>query len=126
MRGAALKLGQMLSTMEEGTVPPLIQNALERARAQADFLPDNQLEGALRQAYGKDWRDLFISFNMNPIAAASIGQVHEAVLKESNEKVAIKIQYPGIAECVDQDVSNFKRIIKCICLVVKVSGWFIS
>lgn len=126
MRGAALKLGQMLSTMEEGTIPPVIQAALERARAQADFLPDDQLEMTLQQSYGKNWRDNFTSFNMHPIAAASIGQVHEAILKENNEKVAIKIQYPGIAECVDQDISNFKTIIKCICFAVINSNRNIS
>ena len=113
MRGAALKLGQVLSTMEDSTIPPLIKSALERARAEADFLPDDQLIEALKAAYGENWKDNFSSFKMNPIAAASIGQVHEAYLKEDNVKVAVKIQYPGIAECVDQDINNFRKIIKC-------------
>lgn len=111
MRGAALKLGQVLSTMEDSTVPPLIKNALERARANADFLPDDQLVAALKGAYGENWKEPFHEFDMMPIAAASIGQVHQAILKKTKEKVAVKIQYPGIAECVDQDMNNFKRVI---------------
>lgn len=122
MRGAALKLGQALSSMEESVIPPEIKTALERARAEADFLPDDQLESALKEAYGERWRDNFASFNMDPIAAASIGQVHEATLKDSNEKVVVKIQYPGIAECVDQDIDNFRAIFKCIFLAMGSDG----
>ena len=113
MRGAALKIGQLLSTMEDSLVPPIIKRELERARAQADFLPADQLLVALKERYGNDWEKHFSSFNMTPIAAASIGQVHEAVLKENGARVAVKIQYPGIAECVDQDMDNFKRLVKC-------------
>ncbi|MDR3549244.1 MAG: AarF/ABC1/UbiB kinase family protein [Candidatus Pacebacteria bacterium] len=124
MRGAALKLGQVLSTFEDSMVPPLIKNALERARAQADILPEEQLLETLEEGYGKDWRKNFSSFDMEPIAAASIGQVHSAVLKENGQRVAIKIQYPGIADSIDQDLDNFKRIVKVTNIIPK--GLFID
>lgn len=111
MRGAALKLGQVISTFEDSVIHPLIKTALLRARQQADFLPQEQLLEAIKNAYGENWKDKFLSFNLNPVAAASIGQVHEAVLKENGKKVAIKFIYPGIADCVDQDLDNFKRIL---------------
>jgi len=128
MRGAALKLGQILSTLEDSFMPPIIKAALERARCEADFLPDDQLLNALIENYGPDWKNIFAEFNFVPIAAASIGQVHEAVLKENGQKVAVKIQYPGILECVDQDLDNFKRIVKSIFDFIKFmkSYWDIT
>lgn len=94
MRGAALKLGQMLSLHDEGTMPPALVKALERVRQGADYMPKHQLEQQLASQLGSDWRGLFSDFDEVPIAAASIGQVHKGTLIDGT-KVAIKIQYPG-------------------------------
>ena len=75
MRGAALKLGQMLSIQDENVLPPQFQAALERVRAGADVMPRRQLESVLAAELGPDWRAGVADFDYQPLAAASIGQV---------------------------------------------------
>ncbi len=75
MRGAALKLGQMLSIQDESILSPELTQALERVRAGADIMPSTQLHRQLCKGLGDNWMDKFESFDDNPIAAASIGQV---------------------------------------------------
>ena len=75
MRGAALKLGQMLSIQDENVLPPQFQAALERVRAGADVMPRRQLEGVLVAELGPHWRAGVAEFDYQPLAAASIGQV---------------------------------------------------
>ena len=78
MRGAALKLGQMLSIQDENVMPPQFQAALERVRAGADVMPRRQLEKVLNSELGSEWRERVQEFDDQPLAAASIGQVHGA------------------------------------------------
>ena len=59
---------------------------------------------------GKEWQKNFREINLYPFAAASIGQVHEGILS-NGQKVALKMQYTGIANCIDADLDNFKRLI---------------
>ena len=73
MRGAALKLGQMLSLQDETMMPSSLQKALERVRQSADYMPKHQLETQLISQLGNNWKDNFIEFDEIPIAAASIG-----------------------------------------------------
>ncbi len=80
MRGAALKLGQVLSTLEDSMVPPVVKEALERARAQADIMPQKQLEACLAANYGPDWSRRFTHFELEPVAAAYMCDVHRAQL----------------------------------------------
>lgn len=94
MRGAALKVGQMLSIQDETVLPPQIQAALERVRAGADVMPRGQVEGQLKSELGKNWQTKVAEFDFQPRAAASIGQVHAATLHDGRQ-VAMKIQYPG-------------------------------
>ncbi|OQR95554.1 hypothetical protein THRCLA_07766 [Thraustotheca clavata] len=110
MRGAALKLGQMLSIQDESTIPPQLALALDRVRQGAHIMPKAQLHSQLTKAWGDDWRSQFEEFDENPVAAASIGQVHRATLK-SGEVVAVKIQYPGVAESIASDLLNLKRLV---------------
>ncbi|WIA42034.1 hypothetical protein OEZ86_009324 [Tetradesmus obliquus] len=110
MRGAALKIGQMLSIQDETVLPPQIQAALERVRAGADVMPRSQLEGQLRSELGRDWEARVAEFDAEPRAAASIGQVHAALLHDGRQ-VAMKIQYPGVARSIESDVDNLMRLI---------------
>eukprot|EP00198_Chlamydomonas_reinhardtii_P013183 XP_001702520.1 ubiquinone biosynthesis protein [Chlamydomonas reinhardtii] len=110
MRGAALKIGQMLSIQDESVLPPQVQAALERVRAGADVMPRSQLEGVLVAELGPDWQQELAEFDWEPRAAASIGQVHTAVLKDGR-RVAMKIQYPGVARSIESDVDNLMRLI---------------
>lgn len=110
-RGAALKVGQMLSIQDDAIIPKHIADVFERVRQSADYMPFSQVESQLIYSFGKDWEtSLFQSFEQKPFAAASIGQVHRAVTK-SGEPVAVKIQYPKVAESIDSDVENLKLIL---------------
>lgn len=111
MRGAALKLGQMLSLQDESSLPPSLGKALERVKQAADYMPKRQLEAQLESQLGADWRSKLLEFDPVPIAAASIGQVHRARLLDGTE-VAMKIQYPGVAESIDSDLMNLKRLVQ--------------
>ncbi|KAJ8544415.1 hypothetical protein ON010_g11852 [Phytophthora cinnamomi] len=110
MRGAALKLGQMLSIQDEAMIPSKLAVALDRVRENAHVMPKDQLHHQLETELGEDWRSKFQEFDDVPIAAASIGQVHRATLL-NGERVAIKIQYPGVAESIGSDLSNLKRLV---------------
>ncbi|KAL8527105.1 hypothetical protein ACS0TY_005104 [Phlomoides rotata] len=110
MRGAALKLGQMLSIQDESLVPAPILQALEIVRQGADRMPKNQLNQVLDAELGSDWSCKLTSFDYEPLAAASIGQVHRAVTRDGVE-VAMKIQYPGVADSIESDIDNVKLLL---------------
>jgi len=115
VRGAALKIGQMLSIQDESTLNPQISKLFERVRQSADYMPENQLEKVMIQEFGQNWlSDNFNDFNKKPFAAASIGQVHLASLKEDGRKVAVKVQYPGIAKGIESDIKNLMGLLRVI------------
>lgn len=105
VRGAALKLGQMLSIQDDAFINPQLAKIFERVRQSADFMPSKQMMKAISSDLGPNWRDQLEYFEEKPFAAASIGQVHLARLKDGRE-VAMKIQYPGVAKSIDSDVNN--------------------
>lgn len=112
MRGAALKIGQMLSLSDETMIPPQIAKALERVRTQADVMPKRQFEKVMTNEFGSDWREKFGGDNFEdlPVAAASIGQVHRTVLPDGR-MCAVKVQYPGVAESITSDINNLKTLL---------------
>lgn len=112
MRGAALKLGQMLSIQDENILPPRFQAALDKVRAGADVMPRKQLESVMKEQLGSSWRDLFVEFEDKPMAAASIGQVHAATIEDGMQEVVLKVQYPGVARSIESDVDNLMRLIR--------------
>ncbi|KAL7695679.1 ABC1 protein [Lotmaria passim] len=122
MRGAVLKLGQMLSIQDENTIPSHVTALFERVRDQAFAMPPAQLDRTLAKEFGTaKWRsELFETFDEIPMAAASIGQVHRATLKPGASgtdptqppvEVAVKVQYPGVAQSIDSDVANLKMLM---------------
>nr|XP_018632457.1 protein ABC transporter 1, mitochondrial isoform X2 [Nicotiana tomentosiformis] len=110
MRGAALKLGQMLSIQDESVIPAPILAALDVVRQGADVMPRSQLNQVLGSELGQDWSSKLKSFDYEPMAAASIGQVHRAVTKDGMD-VAMKIQYPGVADSIESDIDNVKLLL---------------
>lgn len=111
MRGAAMKVGQLIS-MEGGDVlPPEWASILARLRDQADFMPPQQLKKVLTQEWGADFLKQFKRFDVRPIAAASIGQVHKAETRDGRH-LAVKVQYPGVARSINSDVDNVYGLIK--------------
>jgi predicted unusual protein kinase regulating ubiquinone biosynthesis (AarF/ABC1/UbiB family) len=116
MRGAAMKLGQLLSMEAGELLPPELSRILERLRADAHGMPLGQVVGVLNRAWGDGWERRFQRFSFTPLAAASIGQVHEAVTREG-EHLAIKIQYPGVRRSIDSDVDNVASILRLVRLI---------
>uniref|UniRef100_A0A3Q3MEQ6 NUMB like endocytic adaptor protein n=1 Tax=Mastacembelus armatus TaxID=205130 RepID=A0A3Q3MEQ6_9TELE len=111
VRGAALKIGQMLSIQDNSFINPQLQKIFERVRQSADFMPTWQTNKVLEEDLGPGWRDKLLFFEDKPFAAASIGQVHHAVLKDGRD-IAMKIQYPGVAESIRSDVNNLMSLLK--------------
>jgi predicted unusual protein kinase regulating ubiquinone biosynthesis (AarF/ABC1/UbiB family) len=111
MRGAAMKLGQLLSMDSGDFVPPELADILARLRADAEPMTDAQLARILVGQWGDDWRQKLSAFDARPIAAASIGQVHRARSVDGRD-LAVKIQYPDIADSIDSDVENASMLLK--------------
>jgi len=111
LRGAAMKVGQMLSMDAGDLVPPELAEILAKLRSDAKAMPHKQLTQLLVEHWGSDWIAPFAQFELRPFAAASIGQVHLAYL-DTGEKLAIKIQYPGIRDSIDSDIDNVASLLK--------------
>ncbi|WP_010217072.1 ABC1 kinase family protein [Sphingomonas sp. PAMC 26621] len=111
LRGAAMKLGQMISMDAGDMLPPELATILGRLRDNANHMPPQQLDAVLTKEWGKDWRRRFAHFQAHPIAAASIGQVHRARMPDGRE-LAIKVQYPGVQGSIDSDVDNVATLLR--------------
>lgn len=116
LRGGAMKLGQMLSLQGADLLPPEFAQALERLRSQAAPMPTRQLRAVLGRELGAGWRQRFARFDEEPIAAASIGQVHRARATDGRE-LALKIQYPGVARSIRGDVANLAALLRLLDLL---------
>jgi predicted unusual protein kinase regulating ubiquinone biosynthesis (AarF/ABC1/UbiB family) len=124
MRGAAMKMGQMLSMESADILPRQFTDTLAALRDSANRMPRSQVNGVLGREYGKGWQDRFQSFDYEPIAAASIGQVHRATARDGRE-LALKIQYPGVAKSIGSDVDNmamFLRMARILPIEMDISG----
>ena len=111
LRGAAMKLGQMLS-MENGmALPPELTAILGQLQANAPAMPPRQLRAMLDAEWGPGWQRRFASFDVRPIAAASIGQVHRAQTHDGAD-LAIKVQFPGVAASIDSDIATLGRLLR--------------
>ncbi len=118
MKGAAMKVGQMLS-LQDAFLPPEVAVVLRSLQGETPSLPLEMVEDQLAAELG-DPLQLFASFEPEAFAAASIGQVHRAVLRDGRQ-VAVKIQYPDIDRIVEADLGNLRRVLKSVVgLVSKV------
>ena len=111
LRGAAMKIGQLVSLQGEDVLPPEFAQALAVLRAQATPMPSQQLRRVLGREYGKGWERRFSTFDYEPVAAASIGQVHRATTPDGRD-LALKIQYPGVARSIASDVDNVAVLLR--------------
>lgn len=125
MRGAAMKMGQMMSLDSTDYLPREFAEALAVLRDSAHTMPDSQLRRVLGREYGKGWEAKFEHFDYQPIAAASIGQVHRARSRDGRD-IALKIQYPGVAKSINSDVDNMAallRLSKLLPVEIDLSGF---
>lgn len=115
MKGAAMKLGQMLSVIDIGLVPESaradFQRKLAALRDQAPAVSFDEMRAVLEADLGKPLGSVFAEFDAEPIAAASIGQVYRATLPDGRA-VAVKVQYPGIATAVRADLKNLRLLLR--------------
>jgi predicted unusual protein kinase regulating ubiquinone biosynthesis (AarF/ABC1/UbiB family) len=118
MRGAAMKVGQLVSLDAGEVLPPELAQIMARLRAEADYMPPRQLRDVLNAAWGTGWTSRFSRFDVRPLAAASIGQVHRAQTRDGRD-LAIKVQYPGIRRSIDSDVTNVGALIRMSGLLPK-------
>ena len=116
MKGAAMKLGQFASFIDTEFIPDeyreIYQEQLAKLRTDAPAMPWEKVAKVLEEEYdGEPLSELFAEFDQEAFAAASIGQVHRAKLLDGRP-VAVKIQYPGIAEVLDADLRNAGTLVR--------------
>lgn len=116
LKGGAMKLGQALSVFESALpeeVAGPYRAALTKLQEAAPPMPVRTVHGVLEEALGTGWRDLFLSFDDQPAAAASIGQVHRGVWLDGRD-VAVKVQYPGAGEALLSDLTQLSRFARLL------------
>jgi predicted unusual protein kinase regulating ubiquinone biosynthesis (AarF/ABC1/UbiB family) len=117
MRGAAMKVGQMISMVEFDDLPEdqrdELQQKLATLRDSIPPVPFTRLEKLLRKELGAPLGSVFSDFDEHAFAAASIGQVHRARTLDG-EDVVVKVQYPGVAEAVDTDLRNAMLLVPLV------------
>ncbi len=118
LRGAAMKVGQLVSMESGDLLPPALVDMLARLRSDARAMPKAQVLSVLEANWGKGWEKQFKHFSFTPMAAASIGQVHRAQARDGRE-MAIKIQYPGVRQSIDSDVDNVATLLRMSGLLPK-------
>jgi predicted unusual protein kinase regulating ubiquinone biosynthesis (AarF/ABC1/UbiB family) len=110
MKGAVMKVGQVLSLMS-GVLPDEMAAQLASLQSNAPPMSYDLVRQVFEREYGKAPEDMFRKFEQEPFAAASIGQVHRAELSDG-AKVAVKVQYPGVREAIDHDLANVSMMIR--------------
>src|SRR5438132_4404303 len=117
MKGAAMKLGQVMSFLDVGLVPEQyreeFQHELAKLRDAAPTVSFKQMRRVIEEDLEEPLGELFDAFDEEPIAAASIGQVYRGTLKDGRE-VAVKVQYPGVGSAVRADLQNLDMILRLL------------
>jgi predicted unusual protein kinase regulating ubiquinone biosynthesis (AarF/ABC1/UbiB family) len=115
MKGAAMKIGQLASFIDTEFLPPeyreLYQDRLSALRTSAPAMPWSKVSGVLEEEWEEPVESLFEDFEEEAAAAASIGQVHRAILPDGR-RVAVKVQYPGVAKAIRSDMQNAGLILR--------------
>src|SRR3984885_16086671 len=116
MKGAAMKLGQVMSFLDMGLVPEEhreeFQRELAKLRDAAPTVSFKQMRKVIEDDLEAPIKEVFSTFDEEPIAAASIGQVYRATLRDDGREVAVKVQYPGVASAVRADMQNLGMIMR--------------
>lgn len=110
MKGAVMKVGQIASQYKD-IFPPEVAKAISKLQRQAPPMPFPAIQKQLEKELGQPIDNLFTSFDREPFAAASIGQVHKAVLP-NGEQVVVKVQYPGVDEACESDLKQVRLALR--------------
>src|SRR6202022_897473 len=118
MKGAAMKLGQVMSFLDVGLVPEEhreeFQRELAKLRDAAPTVSFRQMRRVIEEDLEEPITEVFSSFDEEPVAAASIGQVSRARLRDDGREGAVKVQYPGVAGAVRADLQNLEMIMRLL------------
>jgi predicted unusual protein kinase regulating ubiquinone biosynthesis (AarF/ABC1/UbiB family) len=124
MKGVAMKVGQLVSFLDAGSIPEQYRAAYQQIvgalQADAPPMPFETVRGVIERELGRPMDEAFEWIGERPIAAASIGQVHAAHLRDGRE-VVVKVQYPGVAEAIRSDLANTELIASLARLAAKLS-----
>ncbi|BBL19644.1 MULTISPECIES: ABC1 kinase family protein [Acinetobacter] len=110
MKGAVMKVGQIASQYKD-IFPPEVAKAISKLQRQAPPMPFPAIQKQLEKELGQPIDNLFTSFDREPFAAASIGQVHKAILP-NGEQVVVKVQYPGVDEACESDLKQVRLALR--------------
>ena len=110
MKGAVMKVGQIASQYKD-IFPPEVAKAIAKLQSQAPAMPFAAIQQQVEKELGKPLKDLFSSFEIEPFAAASIGQVHRAVLP-NGQAVVVKVQYPGVDQACESDLKQVRLALR--------------
>ncbi|WOE31127.1 MULTISPECIES: AarF/ABC1/UbiB kinase family protein [unclassified Acinetobacter] len=115
MKGAVMKVGQIASQYKD-IFPPEVAKAIAKLQRQAPPMPFSEIQTQLEKELGKPLDQIFQHFEQIPFAAASIGQVHKAVLP-SGEQVVVKVQYPGVDEACESDLKQVRLALRLMGMI---------
>lgn len=118
MRGAVMKMGQLMSMDGSDVFTPEAAEIMASLRDRAQPMPLGQLHQVLARELGADWDRRFRRFEFTPVAAASIGQVHRAETRDGR-RLALKVQFPGVRESIDSDLDNLAFLGRALGMVPK-------
>ncbi len=113
MKGVAMKMGQIVSFLDD-VVPPAVAQSLRPLQKQAPALDFDIVCAVLENELGAPPEHIFAQLSPTPLAAASIGQVHSAVRRDDGRAVAVKVQYPGVADAIRADLANVGTLARMI------------
>ena len=110
MKGAVMKVGQIASQYKD-IFPPEVAKAISKLQRQAPAMPFTEIKAQVEKELGKPLDKIFKHFDETPFAAASIGQVHKAILP-NGEQVVVKVQYPGVDEACESDLKQVRLALR--------------
>lgn len=110
LKGSVVKIGQMMALYGEHLLPPEVTKALHGLNDSTATLSWLAIEPVIREQLGSRMADLQI--DTRPIGTASLAQVHRATIKATGEQVVLKVQYPGVADAIDSDLTMFTQLLK--------------
>lgn len=120
MKGLPMKMGQMLSYVDDA-IPPehrsVYQDTLKSLRVRSEPMAFEVMKATIEEELGRPLHEVFATFDPDPMAAASIGQVYRAALPDGTP-VAVKVQYPGIKEAIESDLQNIDSLISALTMVL--------
>lgn len=117
LKGSIMKAGQMLSVYGEHFFPPQVNQVLKALQSNTRPVVWEEMEAVIRKQLGEKYEEL--SIDSTPIAAASMGQVYKAIVKETGEVLALKVQYPGVDKAINSDLNSLRTILSLSHLVPK-------